>query len=199
MARPQTATEPEILAAAGRVIDRDGMDAFTLAAVAREVGLTRAGIAFRFDNARRLKLAALGERARKFEATMEGLELERGGNGLLKLARFIGTIARNPRNLISYMASSQGNLMDPDLIALEHRRGASLRAAIARAMPADVPDPDGALDMFTAHITGSLVAWAASEEPDGAEFLARRTRVWLVMTGIALSAEPAAPVQPAEA
>jgi AcrR family transcriptional regulator len=199
MARPQTATDPEIFAAAVRVMDRDGMDAFTLSAVAREVGLTRAGIAFRFDNARRLKLAALGERARKFEALMDGLELECGGNGLLKLARFIGTIARNPRNLISYMAASQDNLMDPDLIDLERRRGASLRGAIARAMPADVPDRDGALDMFAAHITGSLIAWAATDEPDGGAFLAQRTQVWLAMTRISFSAEQPAPTQAAKA
>ena len=184
MARPQTASEADILAAAGRVLDAGGPDAFTLAAVAREVGLTRAGVAFRFESARRLKLAVLDARARMFSELMAGLQLERGGNGLLKLARFIGAMARNPRNLISYLSTGHAGQVDEDLFALEQQRGISLRQAIARAMPEGLPDHEGATEMFAAHLTGTLIAWAASGEPDGRAFLDRRTRVWLTMTGI---------------
>lgn len=185
MARPQIASHDMILDAANRVLDREGMDAFTLAAVAREVGLTRAAIAFRFTNAQNLKLQALEARVARFAATIAAQDLPNGGTGLLQLARLIGAMAHNPRNLVAYIASSQANMADPDLRALEARRGAILRAAIARAMPPEVPDLAGAVEMFAAHLTGSLIAWSASDEPDGAQFMAHRTRAWLRMTRIA--------------
>ena len=189
MARPQIATQDDLLAAAGRVLDRDGMDAFTLSAVAREVGLTRAGIAFRYENARKLKLAVLDQRAQAFAARMNGLEVERGGNGLIKLAHFIGTMAHSPRALISFMAKSQAGYFDEDLLALEKQRAASLRSAIDRAMPEGLPDRGGAIDMFAAHLTGSLMAWAATHEENGGAFLVRRTRTWLAMTRIGYDAD----------
>lgn len=184
MARPQIASQDMILDAANCVLDRDGMDSFTLAAVAREVGLTRAAIAFRFDNAHKLKLHALAARTQHFAQLMESQELERGGNGLLALARLIGKLARNPRNLLAYMAASQSNLLDADLREIEQQRGTIVRTAIARAMPENLPDRAGAIEMFSAHLTGSLIAWSAQDEPDGEQFLAQRTMVWLRMTDI---------------
>ena len=186
MARPQIATETQILDVANRVLDRDGVDNCPLAAVARDVGLTRAAITFRFDSARKLKLMAIARRSQDFAALMNGLDLERGGNGLLRLAMFIGGLAKSPRNLISFMATSQANMLDEDLVELERDRGRSLRSAIDRAMPEHLLDRSGAIEMFAAQLTGTLIAWSASAETSGEQFLEQRTRVWLRMTGIAL-------------
>ena len=190
MARPQIASEQDILLAAGRVLDRDGVDAFTLSAVAREVGLTRAGIAFRYENARNLKMMSLDARCRYFETMLAGLDLARGGNGLLAFARFMGAMPKTKRGLLAYISTSNSEMDDPDMAALQLRRGAAIAQAIARAMPLDVPDHAGAVQMFAAHITGSLLNWASSDEPSGELFLDRRTRVWLAMTGIACDLPP---------
>lgn len=194
MARPQTVSEDMILDAANSVIAREGPDSFTLAAVAREVGLTRAAIAFRFDNAGKLKLMAFEDRCERFERAMHGLDLGRGGQELLTLAKAIGAMARSPRDFLGFMATSQANLLDTELLAIEQRLGKIMREAIARVMPLDVPDPAGAVDMFAAHLTGSLIAWAASNEPNGERFLEQRTRVWLTMTGIPFE-EPGIPLE----
>lgn len=187
MARPQTVSEEMILDAANIVIARDGADSFTLAAVAREVGLTRAAIALRCANTSSLKLKVLDVRGHRFEEAMRGLELESGGDELLRLARSIGAMARSPRDFLAFMATSQANMLDAEMLAIEQRFGEIMRTTIARAMPAELPDRAGAVDMFAAHLTGSLMAWSASQEPSGERFLDQQTRVWLTMTGIPFS------------
>lgn len=197
MARPQSVSESEILDAANRVISRVGPDAFTLAAVAREVGLTRAAITFRFECARGLKLKALEKRAEAFTEMLEGLYIEPGGNGLLKLAGFIGSLPKNAANLISYLSVSNSNLDDEDLMAIEKRRGAALRATIVRAIPDSVTDKHALAAVFSAHLTGSLVAWASSGEDDGQSYLLKRTSMLLDMIGISYDASQYGVCEPA--
>src|SRR3546814_18353177 len=55
---------------------------------------------------------------------------------------------------------------DPVLFELEVRRGESLRAVIRRAMPKTALAHDAAIEAFSAHLTGSLMHWQASEEPE---------------------------------
>jgi len=57
MARPRTVSDDDVAAATGRALHRHGLAGTTLAAVAREVGITPAGLVQRFGSKRDLLLA----------------------------------------------------------------------------------------------------------------------------------------------
>jgi AcrR family transcriptional regulator len=57
MARPRTVSDDDVAAATGRALNRSGLAGTTLAAVAREVGITPAGLVQRFGSKRGLLLA----------------------------------------------------------------------------------------------------------------------------------------------
>lgn len=184
MARPLTATDEEIIAAANRVISRRGPDSFTLSEVAKEVGLTRAAITFRFKSTRDLKLKTLENRVGHFAHRMEALELERSGNGLLMVAEVIAAMANNQANLNSFFAVHQLNVADEELFALERRRGDLLNQAIMRAMPDIGYDPEKVALAFRAHLSGTLMSWQGAEERDAVAFVIARTKDWLRIVGI---------------
>lgn len=193
MARPPTATDTQILDAAARVLSESGADGFTLAAVARAVGITRAAITFRFENAQNLRLRAVERNVAVFEERMGNITVERGGNGLLAIATRIGAMPRSPQNLLSFIQLSHSHFADDELRQLEERRGEAMFAAIDQAMPLDIADRAGAMATFAAHLTGSLIAWSVSGEADGGAFLRDRTITWLNLVGIACDPQAAAP------
>ena len=57
MVRPRTVSDDDVLAATGRALDRHGLSGTTLAVVAREVGISPAGLVQRFGSKRDLLLA----------------------------------------------------------------------------------------------------------------------------------------------
>ena len=82
------------------------------------------------------------------------------------------------------MAMYQSNIVDEELLEIERRRGDALKRAIAAAMPEVPAGKDAAVLLFSAHLTGTLMAWQASDEPDGRKFMSDRTKDWLRMVRI---------------
>jgi AcrR family transcriptional regulator len=60
VARPRTVSDDDVVAATGRALNRHGLAGTTLAAVAREVGISPAGLVQRFGSKRELLLAFAG-------------------------------------------------------------------------------------------------------------------------------------------
>ncbi len=90
MARPKTASDTEILQAAHRVMIRRGFERFTVAEVAREVGVSRSAIIQRFESTEALKIRLTARMVERFRQTLDSLPVSRSEEGLLELTGFIG-------------------------------------------------------------------------------------------------------------
>src|SRR6516225_8589088 len=91
MGRPFAASDDQILRAASKVISRRGPDAFSLAEVASEVGLSRAAIILRFKSTHALKVTLLTRQVERFAANLATLPNSPSGDNLLQVAAFIGS------------------------------------------------------------------------------------------------------------
>jgi TetR/AcrR family macrolide resistance operon transcriptional repressor len=191
MARTPSVSDEEILEAARRVINRLGPGAFTITDVASEVGLSRAAIILRFKSTHALKVLLLNRMVDQFIEMLAQLPKTPSGDNLLIVAAFIGERASNIDErarkrgpLPSFFASYPANMEDPDLAALERRRGEALRVAVSRVMPMTTIGRKAAVTAFCAHMTGSIMASLAAEDTDSRAYLVSRTRDWLRLAGI---------------
>jgi AcrR family transcriptional regulator len=184
MARTPSVSDDEIFEAARKVIDRLGANRFTVTDVASEVGLSRAAIILRFKSTQALKVLLLNRMVDQFNQLLEGLPKTPGGDNLLAVAAFIGERTSNRGALPSFFANYAANMNDPDLAALEKRRGEALRKAVARVMPKTAIGRDAAVDAFCAHLTGSIMAALAADDTAPRAYLVARTRDWLRLAGI---------------
>jgi AcrR family transcriptional regulator len=202
MGRPFTASDDEILGAAGKVMARRGPDGFSIAEVAADVGLSRAAIILRFKSTHALKVTLLARMVERFSAALQALPQTPSGDNVLRLAAFIGGYVRSRQSLAGFFSTYSINIQDPELLELELKRGQALRSAIASVMPEVAIDHACAVDAFSAHLTGTIMAWLAVDDDDDPRgFVVRRTTDWLGLAGVPysealveeLSAGPAEP------
>jgi AcrR family transcriptional regulator len=187
MGRPFTASDDEILNAAGKVIARRGPDAFSIAEVAADVGLSRAAIILRFKSTHALKVTLLARMVEQFATRLKALPQTPSGDNVLRLAAFIGGHVRSRQSLAQFFSTYSTNIPDKDLLELELRRGQALRAAISGVMPEVAIDHQSAVAAFGAHLTGSIMAWMSADHEDSRQYLVRRTREWLTLAGVSFS------------
>src|SRR5262245_63984417 len=131
MARPFTASDDDSLRATATVMARSGPDAFALAEVAKEVGLSRAAIILQFKSTHDLKVTLLTKMVERFAAALETLPQSPSGDNLLRVAAFIGTHVGSREGRAKYFANYfTTRARDRELFELERRRGAAMRKAI---------------------------------------------------------------------
>lgn len=184
MARPQSVSDGEILEAARRVIVRQGYDSFTLSEVAEEVGLSRAAITLRFKSAQDLKIRLTQFMVDGFIGKMAALPVERSGDGLLNLVAAVGDMLHNREGVSSFFSVHHANFADPDLLALEMKRGQAWTDVIAASMPKTAVSQDAAVRNFQAVIGGSILQWGAMKGVDAKEYLLARAQDWLTLAQI---------------
>lgn len=184
MARPLSATDDEILDAAQTVLARRGTEAFTVSEVAREVGLTRSAIALRFKGTEDLKQLLLNRQVAQFDKHFQDLAVEQGAAGLLAIADAVAQMAGSREGFSSFLLRYSGSVERAATRQLEERRGQILHDVVRRAMPAVAIEPADAADAFMAHLSGALLNWQTSSEPDARRFLRARTLNWLRLVGI---------------
>lgn len=184
MARTPTVSDDEILDAAKKVLYRRGPDAFTLAEVAADVGLSRAAIILRFKSTQELKVTLLSKMVSLFTLQVAELPKNPSGDNLLKVAAFIGSRMTNVQGLTAFLNNHFSNISDPILFDLELKRGAAWHNAISRSMPPITIDHDAAVAAFSAHLSGTLLAWPGSENETCLNYMLRRTKEWLRLAGI---------------
>lgn len=188
MARPFSASDDEILQAARKVIGLRGPDAFSIAEVASEVGLSRAAIILRFKSTRALKVASIEKMVEQFGAALDTWPKTPSGDNLLHAAAFIGTYMGSRESSVRFFANYYtSNVRDGELSELEYRRGELLDKAISLVMPETTLDRASAVLAFRAHLTGTILAWLSLDDPDSRRYLVMRTREWLRLAGIAYS------------
>lgn len=171
--RPRTKDDAAILEAAGRMISRLGPAKFTLADVAREVGLSAATLVQRFGSKRRLMLA-LAESARDsvdacFEAVrgLHSSPLQAVIAGATEMTKFV----QSPEEMANHLAFLQMDLSDPDFYAVMLENSRRIAAGYRRLLDEAVAagelkrcDTARLARAVGAMSSGSLIGWAIYRE-----------------------------------
>ena len=167
--RPRTASDDDILAAAARAMSKVPPTRFTLAAVAREVGLAPATLVQRFGSKRGLLLALASLSADSMDACFDAVRQAHASplEALFDAATTMARIAKTPEELANSLAYLQIDLSDPDFHRhiLEGSRAthrgyrALLDDAIARGELKRC-DTERLARTVDAIAGGSLIGWA---------------------------------------
>jgi AcrR family transcriptional regulator len=167
--RPRTKDDAAILDATGRIISRMGPAKFTLAEVAREIGLSAATLVQRFGSKRGLMLA-LAESARdSVEACFAAV---RGANpspldALVAAATEMTKYVQSPEEMSNHLAFLQTDLSDPDFYSVMLQNSIRIEAGYRSLLDDAVAagelkrcDTMRLARAVGAMSGGSLIAWA---------------------------------------
>jgi len=171
MPRPRTVSDEAILDAVLSLAQREGPARVTLAAAAREVGLSAATLVQRFGSKRNLLLEA---DKRGVDLWVRALE----GNETSPLARVVEGLVRaagpdtTPEQMANSVALLQLDLAEPDFHAETLRGARAVRARIASSL-ADAltagelrPDTDAPAlaKLLETTYHGAMIGWAIHRE-----------------------------------
>jgi AcrR family transcriptional regulator len=171
--RPRTKDDATILDAAGRIISRMGPAKFTLADVAREVGLSAATLVQRFGSKRGLMLALAGSARDSVEACFAAVRTANASplKALVAAATEMTKYVQSPEEMANHLAFLQTDLSDPDFysVMLENsiRIEAGYRGLLDDAVAAGELKPCNTVRLARAvgaMSGGSLIGWAVYRE-----------------------------------
>jgi AcrR family transcriptional regulator len=180
MARPRTIPDTAVLAAAARVIGRDGPAHLTLASVGADCGLSPSTILQRFGSKRGLLLALAAHGRDDVAAVFAAARARETSPATAILAALCDLAAPVARReeLANHLAFLQLDLVDPELsrLALDHARAIEHELAVlvdAAVTAGELRPGEARATARALHVTynGSLT-WAI--DPDGT--LERRLR-----------------------
>ena len=171
--RPRTIDDAAILEAAGRIISRHGPGRFTLADVAREVGLSAATLVQRFGSKRGLMLALARSARDSVDACFDAVRAANPSPlaALLVAATEMTRYVKSPEEMSNHLAFLQTDLSDPDfyavmlenarLIIAGYRRLLDEAVAARELVRCDTARLARAVDALAG---GSLIGWAVYRE-----------------------------------
>ena len=167
--RPRTVTDEDILAATARAMSKVPPTRFTLADVAREVGLAPATLVQRFGSKRGLLLALSAQSAHGMDEAFAAIREahESPLEGLLIAATEMARFSTTPEELANSLAYLQIDLSDPDF----HRHILEGSRAMLRGYKTLLDDAVAAKELAPCDTTrvaraveatsgGSLIQWA---------------------------------------
>lgn len=173
MPRPKRVSNEEIFAAALGLLERHGLNGFTLTDAANAVGLSRPAIIQRFGDRDGLlrRLAAYEVEATR--AYVESFDLVAGPQGLW---RFLSEIVRSMGTGKGFsvrvtMAALEAN--DPDLRAKAFARYSMVQSAVAARLPGRADAGEIALFLHGV-IAGASMQWVTQAEGDLSAYVLKR-------------------------
>lgn len=182
-ARPRTVSDEDLMRAAARAMGRLGPVKLTLAAVAREAGVTAATLVQRFGSKRGLLLKIAAESAQYGDACFEQVRAAHPDSpldALLAAAGGLADIADTPEELANSLAFLQIDISDPEFYVhmreLSKKTVAGYRSLLKEAIAAGQLKPHDTLRMaraINAIAGGSLIAWAVFREGTARRWLGR--------------------------
>lgn len=178
MPRPRRISDETVLAGAMQVMARKGPDAFTLAAVAAEVGIAPSTLVQRFGDKRGLILRALAQDNGEFAAAIAAAPSAPGRASVIALFQLLTPDLRDPEMLGNGLLWLREDFRDPGLNALARERWRILREAVADRMPPLPVPPDAAARLIEAQWQGAFNQWGFFQEGTLPEFVLLALESW---------------------
>ncbi len=180
-ARPRTTSDEDILAATHRVISTVG-PRFTLADVAKEIGLAPATLIQRFKSKRGLMIALASSTAGGTEDQMTAIRKAAPGPlaALFAVGDCFAEMAPSPDVLANHLAFLQMDLTDPDMHELALEQAKVMQAEVVKLLDEAVaageliPTDTARLAVTIQSLQGgSLLSWAILRTGTAKTFLRR--------------------------
>lgn len=184
MPRRRTISDEEILDRALPVMAAAGPGGFTLAGVAREVGVSPATLLQRFGDKQTLIERAFARDNERFTPWLESLPQGAGVDVVVGIyAEATRLFGDNP-SLADHLLWLREDIRDPALNRLSRRRFALFRAEIVRRLPPLPIPPERAARLLDAQYHGAVVQWAIEPQGKLADFVRDSLRDWLRLSGL---------------
>ena len=167
--RPRTVSDEDILAATARAMSKVPPTRFTLAEVAREVGLAPATLVQRFGSKRGLLLALSSQSAASMDACFDAVREAHPSplEALLSAATEMARFSTTPEELANSLAYLQIDLSDPDfhrhILDSSRAMQRGYRVLLDEAVSAgelERCDTERLARAVEAVAAGSLIGWA---------------------------------------
>jgi AcrR family transcriptional regulator len=179
--RPRKVTDQQLFAAAHAVMSRVGPRELTLAAIAKEAGVTAAVLVQRFGSKRSLLLALFEEVANGASGFMAALAEQHASPlaALFAYADCMAGMAASPVAVARSLAYLQIDLTDPDFRRNLVKQARATRAALRRLVQAAVQAGELARNVQPAHLartieatlSGSMLTWAFFQQGTSAQWI----------------------------
>jgi AcrR family transcriptional regulator len=180
--RPRTTSDEDILAATHRVISHVG-PRFTLADVAKEIGLAPATLIQRFGSKKGLILAVLSSGGGMTGDPFAAVRKNADGplDAVLACADCFAQMAPSPEVLANHLAFLQMDLTDPEMHELALAQAKATRSMLRKLLDEAVEAGELKESTDTAKLAtaiqsmqgGSLLSWAILREGSARRFLRR--------------------------
>ena len=170
MSRPQKVSDEQLFAATHAVMQRVGPQELTLAAIAREAGVTAAVIVQRFGSKRDLMLALMRRFSDSSGELVEGFARQHQSPlaALRGYAECVAGMAASPAAFVRGLAYLQADLSDAEFRRLLARHAKTTRAGLRRLIEAgvaqgelhEVPSAERLARTIESLLSGSVLTWA---------------------------------------
>ncbi|HWF78323.1 MAG TPA: TetR/AcrR family transcriptional regulator [Caulobacteraceae bacterium] len=173
MPRRKLISDEEILDRALPVMAKAGPGGFTMADVARVVGVAPATLHQRFGDKQSLVERAFARDNARFVAWLEGLPGGVGAEVVIAVyAEATKLFGDNP-SLADHLLWLREDIRDPALNRLARERFRLFRASIVQRLPPMPIPPERAADLLDALHHGAVVQWALEPQGQLADYVAR--------------------------
>ena len=183
MPRRKSTSDREILDLALPLMASAGPNGFTLADLAREVGVAPATLLQRFGSKQALIEQAFARDNERFVAWIEALPMGVGADMVIAIYADAAALFGDNPSLADHLLWLREDMRDPVLNRLSLQRFALFRAAIVQRLPPMRVPADTAARLLDAQFHGAVVQWGL--EPHGrlADFVARSLADWFRLAG----------------
>ena len=182
-ARPRTVSDEDLINATVRIMSRLGPVKLTLAAVAKEAGVTAATLVQRFGSKRGLMLKISAGAAESGDACFDMVRAAHPTSPLAALvaaAAALAQMAATPEELANSLAFLQIDITDPEFhrytLEMSRKNVAGYRALLKEAIAAGELTPHDTARMshaINAIAGGSLINWAIFREGTAEKWVRR--------------------------
>lgn len=175
MPRPKLHSDEDILSAARDVLLSEGPVDFTLADVAKAVGISRAALIQRFQDKATLHRKVMEAMTQEVRDYFGARSLVPSLDGLWGLLRELITDMDPETGNEAYLLLFWGDIVDPQLRRLALERNELVRHAIESSLPDAEGDLRARSELVQSVIQGSYMQWMVSREGELADYMALRT------------------------
>ena len=184
MPRQKTISDEEILDRALPLMATAGPAGFTLADVARAVGVAPATLLQRFGDKQTLIERAFARDNERFVPWLESLPEGVGADVVVRIYSDATKLFGDNPSLSDHLLWLREDIRDPALNRLARHRFKLFRAAIVKRLPPLPIPPQRAARLLDAQYHGAVVQWALEPQGKLADFVARSLRDWFRLCGL---------------
>ena len=183
MPRHKSISDGEILDRALPLMASAGPGGFTLADLAREVGIASATLLQRFGDKQTLIERAFARDNERFVVWIDNLPDGVGVDVVIRIYSDATLLFGENPSLADHLLWLREDIRDPALNRLSRHRFELFRAAIVRRLPPMRVPADTVARLLDAQFHGAVVQWGLEPQGRLADFMARRLQDWFRLCG----------------